>query len=161
MLQFFLCFYCVTIFFINYWCYNLLMTNWNLSNNFFHKLSNSPHTMKYLPLVWWLSYWPYRNHVLWNCRSSWLALTLLTTSLLLAHPVKKKSIKRTYNAGITFKIICDTVFKSGLSKFCGRQPFKGYPLSRPYPLNFFKGCLPQNLISPLSNTLSHMLLSFY
>ena len=27
----------------------------------------------------------------------------------------------------------DKVFKSGLSKFCGRQP---------YPFKFFKGCLP-------------------
>ena len=29
-------------------------------------------------------------------------------------------------------------------------------LSSPYPLKFFKGCLPQNLLSPLLNTLSHM-----
>ena len=29
-------------------------------------------------------------------------------------------------------------------------------LSRPYPFKFFKGCLPQNLLSPLLNTLSHL-----
>ena len=29
-------------------------------------------------------------------------------------------------------------------------------LSRPYPFNFFKGSLPQNLLSPLLNTLSHI-----
>ena len=33
-------------------------------------------------------------------------------------------------------------------------------LSRPYPFKFFKGCLPQNLLSPLLNTLSHIFL-FY
>ena len=31
-------------------------------------------------------------------------------------------------------------------------------LSRPYPLKLFKGCLPQNLISLLFNTLSHLAL---
>ena len=29
-------------------------------------------------------------------------------------------------------------------------------LSRPYPFKFFKGCLPQNLLSPLLSTLSHL-----
>ena len=48
-------------------------------------------------------------------------------------------------------IIWDKKFKSRLSKFCGRQPLKGNFKS------FFKGCLaPQNLLSPLLNTLSHM-----
>ena len=28
--------------------------------------------------------------------------------------------------------------------------------SRPYPFKFFKGCLPQILLGPLLNTLSHM-----
>ena len=40
-------------------------------------------------------------------------------------------------------IILDKVFQSGLCKFCGRQTFKG--------------CLPQNLVSPLFNTLPHMI----
>ena len=31
------------------------------------------------------------------------------------------------------------------------------PLSRPYPFKNFKGCLPQNLLSPLLNTLSHII----
>ena len=43
---------------------------------------------------------------------------------------------------------------------CGRQPLKylkGYGLlRRPYPLKFFKGCLPRILLGPFFNTLSHM-----
>ena len=50
----------------------------------------------------------------------------------------------------------DKVFKSGLSKFCGRQPLKNFKGCRPYSFKFFKGCLPQNLLSPLLNTLSQM-----
>ena len=45
--------------------------------------------------------------------------------------------------------IWDKVFKNGLSKFCGRQPLN-------FPFKFFKACLPQNLLSPLLNTLSHI-----
>ena len=52
----------------------------------------------------------------------------------------------------------DKVFKSGLSKFCGRQPLKN--LSRPYPFKFFKGCFPQNLLSALLNTLSQIFRKF-
>ena len=55
--------------------------------------------------------------------------------------------------------ILDKVFKSGLSKFCRRLPlknFKGYDLFKPYPFKFFKGCLPQNLLSPFLNTLAHL-----
>ena len=55
----------------------------------------------------------------------------------------------------------DKIFKSGPNKICGRQPLKhlkGYGLlSRPYPFNFFKGCLPQILLGPLLNTLFQML----
>ena len=29
-------------------------------------------------------------------------------------------------------------------------------LSRPYPFKFFKGCLPQILLGPFLNTLSHI-----
>ena len=32
-------------------------------------------------------------------------------------------------------------------------------LSRPYPFKYFKGCLPQNLLSPLLNTLARMSLA--
>ena len=52
---------------------------------------------------------------------------------------------------ITSRCIWGKVFKSRLSKFCGRQPLKnlkGYGL--------LKGCLPQNLLSPLLNTLYHL-----
>ena len=31
-------------------------------------------------------------------------------------------------------------------------------LSRPYPFKFFKGFLPQTLLGPLLNTLSHMMI---
>ena len=30
-------------------------------------------------------------------------------------------------------------------------------MARPYPFKLFKGCLPQNLLTPLLNTLSHLL----
>ena len=48
----------------------------------------------------------------------------------------------------------DKVLKSRLSKFCGRQPLKNFKL--PYSFKFFKGCLPQNLLSRLLNTLFHL-----
>ena len=50
--------------------------------------------------------------------------------------------------------IRDKVFMSGLSKFCGRQTLTRDMVC----LKFFKGCLPQNLLSPLLNTLSHIIL---
>ena len=46
---------------------------------------------------------------------------------------------------------------SGLSKFCIRQPLKGLKryglLKQTISLQIFKGYLPQNLLSPLFNTL--------
>ena len=48
----------------------------------------------------------------------------------------------------------DKVFKGGLSKFCGKRPLKN--LKQTISLQFFKGCLPQNLLSPLLNTLSQV-----
>ena len=51
----------------------------------------------------------------------------------------------------------DKVFKNGPSKICGRQPLKklkgyeGICLSRPYPFKFFRGCLPQMLLSPIDS----------
>ena len=59
-----------------------------------------------------------------------------------------------------FDVELDTVLKSGLSKFCGRVVKSRTYLcvSRQYPLKFFKGCLPQNLLSPLLNTLSQIIL---
>ena len=50
--------------------------------------------------------------------------------------------------------IRDKVFMSGLSKFCGRQTLTRDMVC----LKFFKGCLPQNLLSPLLNTLFHIIL---
>ena len=55
----------------------------------------------------------------------------------------------------------DKIFGSGLGKFCGRQPLKKSRYivwSRPYPLKVFKCCLPQNLLSPLLNTLLQIML---
>ena len=45
--------------------------------------------------------------------------------------------------------IWDKLFKNGPSKIC---------LSRPYPLRFFKSCLPQILLSSCLNTLYHLML---
>ena len=42
------------------------------------------------------------------------------------------------------------VFKNGATKICGRQ------LLSPYHLKFFKGCLPQVLLGPFLNALSHI-----
>ena len=36
-----------------------------------------------------------------------------------------------------------------------------YPLSRPYPFKFFKGCLPQILLGPFLNTCSYLLVVIY
>ena len=59
--------------------------------------------------------------------------------------------------------IWDKVFKNGLGKICGRQPLKNlkeYDLLKQtiQPFKFFKGCLPQTLLDPFLNTLSHILL---
>ena len=51
--------------------------------------------------------------------------------------------------------IWEKVFKNELSKFCGIQPLKNCK-GRSIPWNF-SDCLPQNLLSPLLNTLSHFL----
>ena len=45
------------------------------------------------------------------------------------------------------------VFKNGPSKIWGRQPL-------PYHFKLFKGCLPQILLGPFLNTLSHLCLYF-
>ena len=34
-------------------------------------------------------------------------------------------------------------------------------LSKPYPFKFFKGCLPQILLGPFLNTLSHIFYNIY
>ena len=50
------------------------------------------------------------------------------------------------------------VFKNGPSKICGRQPLKNlkwYGLL--YHFKFFKGWLPQILLGPFLNSLSHIL----
>ena len=43
----------------------------------------------------------------------------------------------------------------GSSKICGRQLLKNC-FNRSYHFNFFKGCLPQILLGPFINTLSHL-----
>ena len=53
-------------------------------------------------------------------------------------------------------IIWVKVFKNWPSKICDRQPLKILKLwSRPYHFKFFKGCLPQMLLGPFLNTLTH------
>ena len=58
----------------------------------------------------------------------------------------------------------DKVFKNGTSNFCGRQPLKIWRdmvcLNTPYPIKFFKGCLPQVLLGLSLNTLSHFFFYF-
>ena len=80
--------------------------------------------------------------------------------------VKQKGILRTVRNifdGV-FTNNWDKVFKSRLIKFCGRHPFKSlkrYGLfNRPCPFRFLKVCLPQNLLSPLFNTLLQLLIDF-
>ena len=54
------------------------------------------------------------------------------------------------------------VFKSGLRKVCGRQSLQSFNayglLKQSISLEIFKSCLPQNLLSPFLNTLSHIIL---
>ena len=68
---------------------------------------------------------------------------------------KCASAKNYYAGASCHERIWDSVFKSGLSKFCGRQPsknFKGYSLLKGESVS----CLPQNLLRPLFNALSHI-----
>ena len=63
-----------------------------------------------------------------------------------------RTLSNICDRAFSWKAKWDKVFKSGISKFC---------LSRPYPFNFFKGYLAQNLLSPLLNTLSQILLYYF
>ena len=47
------------------------------------------------------------------------------------------------------KFVEDSLYKIRKDMVC---------LGRPYPFNFFKGCLPQILLGPFLNTLSHITL---
>ena len=59
-----------------------------------------------------------------------------------------------------FSYIWDKVFKNGPSEICGRQPLKIFWkyafLKETMSLQFFKICLPQTLLGPFLNTLSHL-----
>ena len=65
------------------------------------------------------------------------------------------------NIQTRFKFIWDKVFKNGPSKVCGRQPLKNlkkyHVLKLTIIIEIFKGCLPQILLCPFLNTLSHMI----
>ena len=71
--------------------------------------------------------------------------------------IYQKKIKMTLTFIATLQSSCGNNFfqkvkftwHMRLSKFCGRQTIS---------LQIFKGCLPQSLLSPLFNTLSHMFL---
>ena len=88
-----------------------------------------------------------------------LNMILLTSSELFELRQKLKDLHNEVIFQAFMEVLYGTVFKSGLSKFCGRQSLKNFIkyglLKRPYPLKFFKDCLSQNLLSPLLNTLSH------
>ena len=58
----------------------------------------------------------------------------------------------------------DKVFKNGPREICGRQSLKNLKLygdmvllSIPYQFKVFEGCLPQILLDPFLNTLSHII----
>ena len=57
-------------------------------------------------------------------------------------------------------VICDKVFKNGLSRIYAKQPFKICSnmicLNRPYHFKFFKGILPQILLCLFVNILTHL-----
>ena len=60
-----------------------------------------------------------------------------------------------------FRYIWDKVFKSGPSKICERQPLKSLKghglLKQTISLQtFWRSCLPQILLGPLLNTLTHL-----
>ena len=61
-----------------------------------------------------------------------------------------KKIDQRFSLFLANISIWDKVFKNGPSKICGRQP-----------LSFFKGCLPQILLGPFLNTLSHFIPPLY
>ena len=60
-------------------------------------------------------------------------------------------------------IVIYWVFENESIKICGSQPLKNdmVYLSRPYIFNFFKGCLPQILLGPFLNFLSHLYAKIY
>ena len=62
-----------------------------------------------------------------------------------------------YNIKYPFGFIWVKEFKNGPSKICGRQPLKNLKyLNRPYHFKCFKGCLPQILLGPFLNILTHI-----
>ena len=57
---------------------------------------------------------------------------------------------------MTFQVVWEKVLKNGPSKICGRQPLKdlkGHGLLK--QTISLQGCLPQILLGPILNTLSH------
>ena len=53
------------------------------------------------------------------------------------------------------RLFCISLFGTKYSRV-DQVKFVEDSLSRPYPFNFFKGYLPQILLGPLLNTLSHL-----
>ena len=78
------------------------------------------------------------------------------------------SLRYSRNSGLHLKScrsflrcsIWDKGFKNGPSKICGRhsKKFEGIWSAADQIFKFLKGCLPQLLLGPLLNTLSHMFL---
>ena len=60
----------------------------------------------------------------------------------------------------TSSYTCVKVFKNGPSKICGRQPSKNLKwYGLPNHFKFFKGSLPQILLGPFLNTLTHIIIA--
>ena len=79
---------------------------------------------------------------------------LLTDKMELYLVIKLELVTK---LSISWCHIWEKVFKNGQSKICGRQPLK-----KTIPFwNGFKGCLPQILLGPLLNILSHSYSSHY
>ena len=73
----------------------------------------------------------------------------------MGHLRKNMQSKLVFLKVYSYFYIWDRVFKSGLSKFCGKQPskkLKGCELFKP---KIFKGSLPRNLLSPFLTNFSH------
>ena len=88
----------------------------------------------------------------------------LTSTAFVSEEAATVGASESYSVAFCSWSIWDKVFNNGQSKICGRQPLKNLScmvcLGRRYHFKFFKGCLPQILLSSFLNTLSHMVLNY-
>ena len=113
---------------------------WNTSDGSFWNFSCMNMILSDFQLLF--IYWPIACH--WS-----LSIPLKTSEKLRLSDIfggyRNRPMVRWVNSNIW-----DKLFKNGPSKIC---------LSRPYPLRFFKSCLPQILLSSCLNTLYHLMLA--